>query len=288
MPEMDGFEALGILKLNEKQNKIPVVFLTAKNDASSEMRGFELGAIDFINKPFSPPVLIKRIEMHIETDKLVKRSVRNVRKIHYATINSIADLVDSRDEVTGGHISRTQEYLALLVDELLRTGTYADEMEKWDLDIAIPSAQLHDVGKIKVSDVILNKPGPLTDEEFVSIKRHSAEGERFIEGIISRAGKDGFLIHAKRFAVAHHEKWNGMGYPHGLSGEDIPLEGRIMAIADVYDALVSERPYKKPFSHEKAVEIIQKDAGTHFDPEIVKAFMNIEAKFHEKFLEMKA
>jgi putative two-component system response regulator len=138
---------------------------------------------------------------------------------------------------------------------------------------------LHDVGKIRVSDLILNKPGKLTDEEFNSIKTHCAEGENIIERIISEAKDDGFLSHAKKFAGYHHEKWDGTGYPKGLKGEEIPLESRLMAIADVYDALVCERPYKKPFTHEQAVEIIKKDSGTHFDPKIVEAFLNIAEDF---------
>jgi len=279
MPEMDGFEALSILKSEEKLKDIPVIFLTAKNDAESEIRGFEIGVIDFINKPFSPPVLLKRIETHIETDKLIKRSLQSLREIYNATISNIADIVDSRDEITGSHVQRTQKYLLILVNEMVRSGVYADKTSDWNLDIIIPSAQLHDVGKIKVSDVILNKPGKLTEDEFNIIKQHCTNGEQIINKIITDAKEDSFLVHAIRFAGSHHEKWNGGGYPHGLSGEDIPLEGRIMAIADVYDALVSERPYKKPFSHEEAVEIIKKDSGVHFDPKLVEAFLNVEDDF---------
>jgi putative two-component system response regulator len=279
MPETDGFEALAALKADENLKTIPVIFLTAKHDAESEIRGFEMGAIDFINKPFSPPVLIKRIETHIETDLLIKESLKSVRKVHNATISVIANIVENRDEVTGGHIDRTQRYLSILVNEMLRAGIYADEVAKWNLDILIPSSQLHDVGKINVSDLILNKPAKLTDEEFTKIKAHCSDGERIIDGIINKADEDKFLLHAKRFAGYHHEKWNGGGYPYRLSGEEIPLEGRIMAIADVYDALVSERPYKKPFTHEQAVEIIKKDSGTHFDPKIIEAFMNVADDF---------
>jgi len=279
MPEMDGFEALSLLKSDEKQRNIPVVFLTSKNDTESEIRGFDIGAIDFINKPFSPPVLNKRIETHIENDKLIKRSLQRVRKVHNATISIIADMVEGRDEVTGKHIDRVQKYLTLLVNELVRTGVYAGEVSGWNMDNLIPSAQLHDVGKMKISDLILNKPGKLTDGEFEIIKKHCIEGERIIDGIISKAEEDRFLYHAKRFAGYHHEKWDGTGYPRGLGGEDIPLEGRIMAIADVYDALVSERPYKMPFTHEKAVEIIKEDSGRHFDPKVVEAFLAVADEF---------
>jgi putative two-component system response regulator len=279
MPEMDGFEAMRALKSSERLKGIPVAFLTAKHDAESEIRGFEMGAIDFIHKPFSPPVLVKRIESHIETDKLIKESQQDLRETHNATISVIADMVENRDKVTGGHIERTQLYLEILINELARTGTYKDEMADWDISLLLPSAQLHDVGKIAISDLILNKPSKLTPEEFAKMKEHCAEGERIIEHIIGKTKNSSFMSHAKRFAGYHHEKWDGTGYPRGLSGENIPLEGRIMAVADVYDALVSERPYKKPFSHEQAVEIIQKDSGAHFDPNIVEAFLFVADEF---------
>ncbi|MCL2689798.1 MAG: response regulator [Chitinispirillia bacterium] len=280
MPEIDGFEAIWLLKSDVKLKSIPVVFLTAKHDAESEVHGFEMGALDFISKPFSPPVLIKRIEMHIETDRIIKESHAAVRETHNATISVIADMVENRDKVTGGHIERTQIYLEILVNKLLSTGTYAKEMASWDLSLLLPSAQLHDVGKIAISDIILNKPGKLTDEEFLEIQRHCSYGEHIIEQIIMKTRDDVFLHHAKMFAAHHHEKWNGKGYPRNLAGENIPLQGRIMAIADVYDALVCERPYKKPFPHEKAVEIIKNDSGTHFDPKIVDIFLEIADDFN--------
>jgi putative two-component system response regulator len=188
-------------------------------------------------------------------------------------------MVEHRDKVTGGHIERTQKYVELLIEALSDTGTYAEEIAKWDMNLLLPSAQLHDVGKIAVSDVILNKPDKLTDEEFSIMQTHCAVGERIIDDIAAEVEDDGFLHHAKLFAGYHHERWNGKGYPRELAGQDIPLEGRIMAIADVYDALVSERPYKKPFTHEQAVEIIEANSGSHFDPKIVKVFMNIAEKF---------
>jgi len=279
MPGMNGFEALSVLKADENLKTIPVVFLTACNDAEAEIRGFEMGAVDFITKPFSPPVLLKRIETHIETDKLIKQSLHNINRVHNATINIIAGLVENRDEAAGGHIDRTQKYLAILLNELVRSSVYAEEISKWNMEILLPSAQLYDVGKMKVSELILNKPSKLTEEEFTSIKQHSADGEQIINGIISKTEENRFLHHAKNFAGSHHEKWDGSGYPKGLSGLNIPLEGRIMAVADVYDALVTERPYKKPFTHEQAVEIIKNDSGTHFDPKIVEAFLNVADDF---------
>jgi putative two-component system response regulator len=288
MPEMDGFEAMTALKADVKLKSIPVVFLTAMNDAETEIKGFEMGALDFIYKPFSPPVLLKRIETHIDTDILVKKSQQAVRSIHNATIKTLSDVVENRDKVTGGHIARTQRYLEILVNELVRTGVYADEISRWDMSLALPSAQLHDVGKIKVSDVVLNKPSKLSDLEFETIKIHCSAGENIINNIIAETEDDGFLKHAKMFAGYHHEKWDGTGYPYGLAGEDIPLEGRIMAIVDVYDALVSERPYKKAFTHEQAVEIIKKDAGTHFDPQLVEVFLSVADDFWVEALSISA
>jgi len=280
MPEMDGFEAMQALKSDERLKSVPVIFLTAKNDTETEIRGFEMGALDFINKPFSPPVLIKRIETHIETDRMIKEALQAVRDIHAATISVIADMVESRDKVTGGHIERTQNYLKIFLNELIRSGSYSNEMSEWDISLLLPSAQLHDVGKIMVSDLVLNKPGKLTDDEFELIKLHCAEGERIIDRIIGKTKDDGFLFHAKRFAGYHHEKWDGSGYPNGLTGTEIPLEARIMAIADVYDALISERPYKKAFTHEEAVKIIMDGKGKHFDPLLADIFLSVANEFN--------
>jgi putative two-component system response regulator len=280
MPECDGFTAMERMKHDPVLSNVPVIFLTAVRDSAAEVRGFELGAVDFIVKPFSAPILNKRIKSHLETDVLIKESQKSLRDLQNAMISVISELVENRDKITGGHIERTQQYLEILIGELLRTGTYADIISKWDLSLLIPSAQLHDVGKITISDLILNKPARLTPEEFNIIKTHAAEGERIIEEIIRKTDDDGYLMHAKLFAGSHHEKWDGSGYPRGLSGEDIPLQGRIMAIADVYDALVSERPYKKPFSHEQAVDIITRDAGTHFDPTLVEAFLNVAEEYY--------
>ena len=279
MPDMDGFCAIQKLKSDERLKSIPVIFLTLKNDEATEIQGFKLGAIDFINKPFSAPVLVRRLQTHIDIDKLIKESQTAVRDIHNATISVIADMVENRDHITGGHVERTQIYLKILIDELIKTGLYAEQVKTWDMNLLLPSAQLHDVGKIIVSDLVLNKPGKLTKDEFDLIKAHCAEGERIIKEISSKTKDDGFLHHAALFAGYHHEKWNGTGYPYGLSGDAIPLEGRIMAIADVYDALVTERPYKKPFTHEQAVEIIKKDSGTHFEPALVELFLRVADDF---------
>ena len=279
MPKMDGFDTMAALKTNELLENVPVAFVAAKNDAESEIRGFEMGALDFISKPISPPVLLRRVENHLKMDELIKSSIASLKEAYIFTIGSIASLVDSRDELTGEHSMRVQKYIEVLVKHLARAGGYIHEVSKWDISALITSSRLHDMGKIVVSDSILNKKGRLTDEEFNIMKTHSTEGEKLIDGIICETGADSFLIHAKRFAGSHHEKYDGTGYPRGLEGETIPLEGRIMAIADVYDALVNVRPYKAAFSHEDAVEIIKKDSGTHFDPAIVKAFLEVSEDF---------
>jgi len=280
MPEVSGFEAIAKLKSVEKTRAIPVIFLTARTDSDAELRGFEMGALDFINKPFSPPSLIKRVELHIETDKLLKASQQEVRDVHNALINVISDLVETRDKVTGsGHIRRTQTYLTLLIGELVRTGVYEEEISQWDLDLVIPAAQLHDVGKICTNEFILKKPDKLTEQEFESVKQHCIEGERILNMVIAASKDDAFLNYALRFAAYHHEKWDGTGYPRSLSGADIPLEGRIMAVVDVYDILVTKLPYKEAVSHEEAVQIIAKESAKHFDPKIVEAFMNIADDF---------
>jgi putative two-component system response regulator len=281
MPEMDGFEAIQLLKQNYETRDIPVIFLTAKSDPETEIRGFDLGAVDFINKPFSHPVLRRRIEMHLHLDEIVKRRTAQLRQMQSSIVSVLSNLVEERDKMTGGHIERTQLYISILIDAMRKSGCYAEEMGGWNMEILQPSAQLHDVGKISVSDTILNKPGKLTDEEFEIMKSHASEGESIIDNIMINTSDDGYFLYAKIFAGTHHEKWDGSGYPRGTKGENIPLQGRIMAIADVYDALVSERPYKRPFSHEKAVEIIVEGAGHHFDPKIVEVFQTISDKFRQ-------
>ena len=288
MPEMDGFEALDLLKHNGAQADIPVIFLTSMTDAEVEVRGFQLGVIDFITKPFSAPVLINRIKTHMNIDELIRE---RTQQLHHKTIQLqtlqnglvivLADMVENRDKSTGGHVERTAAFIGILIDAMLERKVYDEEISSMDLDLLISSARLHDVGKISITDVILNKPGKLTDEEFAIMKSHSAEGERIIDQIVSRTENGEFLRNAKQFAGYHHERWDGRGYPHGLKETEIPVLGRIMAIVDVYDALVSERPYKKPFPAEEAVQIIMDGKGTQFDPMLADLFYEVREKFDE-------
>ena len=300
MPEMNGYEAIKKLKADERYKDLPVIFLTAKSDEESELEGLDLGAVDYISKPFSAPLLLKRIANQLlivrqrndliasqaalkdYADNLeikVHEKTKEVFNLQNAVIATVADLVEFRDKQTGGHINRTMCYLDALTQELVKGGPYAAEIEKWDMDIFLPSAQLHDVGKIGISDLILNKPGKHTPEEFEIMKTHVIIGVDAIEKIIKVTYEHAFLNHALLITGTHHEKWDGSGYPVGLKGKNIPLEGRLMAIADVYDALVTERPYKKAFTHEEASKIIEDGSGTHFDPELIKIFHVVKDKF---------
>ena len=293
MPDIDGFDALKRLRADVNYAKIPVIFLTSKNDNATEALGFEMGVIDFISKPFSGPVLLNRIKTHLQIEEIIsertalickqtemlKQRTEKLLRLQNSMITVLADMMENRDKLTGEHIIRTTEYIRILLNAMVERGIYAAELNDWDFDIVISSARMHDLGKIVVTDLILNKPGKLTDEEFQIIKVHAAEGEKIIDEIIKESGDEAFLHNAKLFASYHHERWDGTGYPRGLKGTDIPLQGRIMAVADVYDALVSERSYKKAFTHEKAVEIILESKGKQFDPQITDVFYEVNSLF---------
>ncbi|MCL2759084.1 MAG: HD domain-containing protein [Treponema sp.] len=202
------------------------------------------------------------------------------KELIYGTMAVLADVIENRDEGKGGHIERVTSHLKTLIDGMLERAVYKHELNKLDLELLIPSACLYDVGKITVPDVILNKPGRLSKEEFDIIKTHAIKGEHIIEKILSKTDKnEDFLHYAKLFAGNHHELWNGRGYPRGLGKTDIPIQGRMMAILDVFDALVSQRPYKTPFTAEEAFKIIMDGAGEQFDPLIVEVFLEINEKF---------
>ena len=309
MPEMNGYEAIQILKAKTETREIPVVFLTQLDDVDNEIKGLELGAVDYIVKPFLPPLLRKHVEAHltvenqkkqlkIQTQKLVasqlelqtinsdlhkavEQKTRDMLMLQRALMSTMADLVESRDHFTGGHIERTQGGLRILIEALRDIGLYQDIMADWDMDQILRASQLHDVGKIAIRDSILLKPGRLTPEEFEEMKKHTTFGVDIISKVEKNIGKSPFLTHAKIFAATHHEKWDGTGYPKGLRGEETPLQGRIMAIADVYDALSSYRPYKEPMSHDDAAKIILEGRGTHFDPVLVDLFKETESQFRK-------
>ncbi|MDR0425399.1 MAG: response regulator [Clostridiales Family XIII bacterium] len=293
MPDIDGYDAIKLLKNTPEYADVPVIFLTAKSDEGSELKGLNLGATDYVSKPFSAPLLLKRIETHLliasqrkelkkHNDRLqaaVSIKTKQITALENSVLNIVAELVEFRDSVTGGHVTRTQRYLQCLIEKLLEENLYTNDVLGWDIDFLLPSAQLHDVGKIAISDAILNKPGKLTDEEFERIKAHVPIGVDAIERIEENTEEHEFLRHAKIIAGTHHEKWDGSGYPLGLSGINIPLEGRLMAIADVYDALISERPYKPPLSIEQAEEIMEQGRGSHFDPALIDIFHMVSGQF---------
>jgi putative two-component system response regulator len=295
MPEINGYEAIKALKNYPRTADIPVLFLTSKTEASYELTGLSLGAVDYITTPFSPQLLLKRVDVHIlvESQKkelqninenlqhLVDQKTEAVLELQAAVLKTMANLVECRDDVTGGHVERTERFLYLLVEEMLRQGVYQEELKSWDIKLFLQSAQLHDVGKIAIRDHILMKPAPLTKEEFEEMKKHTTFGEMVIEKIQRNARKSVFLTHAKIMAGTHHEKWDGTGYPRGIGGADIPLQGRLMALVDVYDALISERPYKKAFSPEQAVQIITEGSGVQFDPALIPPFIAAAARFHQ-------
>jgi len=289
MPEMSGFEALISLKANPVYKDIPVIFLTGyANNDNIEASGFELGVVDFIAKPFSTHVLLNRIKTHLEIDELIRERTAQIKRLQNGIVTVLADVVEERDKDTGGHNDRTAMYVRILLKAMEEGGVYADEIREWDIEMVVSSARLHDVGKIHIFDMVLNKPGKLDNEEYEKMKLHTIEGARIIDRMIKQTGEEEFLHNAKLFAEYHHERWDGTGYPHGLAGLDIPLQGRIMAIADVYDALVSLRPYKEAFTNEEAVNIIAARAGKHFDPKIVEVFLEVKDQFaavREAFLQ---
>jgi len=300
MPEMNGYEAIKKLKSDERYTGIPVIFLTALTDSNSEVEGFDLGAVDYVTKPFSAPMLLKRIEKELllvrqqydllETQKALKNNVDNlealvhdktemVMHLQNAVFATVVDMVEFRDKYTGGHVVRTQRYLTALLNEMIKEDVYSDVVSDWDMTFVLSSAKLHDVGKIAVPDLILGKNAKLDINEFEIMKSHVDAGVDAIERIISKTEEHDLLVHAIRMAGTHHERWDGNGYPLGLKGKNIPLEGQLMAIADVYDALISRRQYKEPLSHEEASKIIIEGAGTQFDPVLVDVFKNVMDEF---------
>ncbi len=294
MPGMDGFDVIRILKAEARYADIPVIFVTAKTEETDELEGLALGAVDYVTKPFSAAILLKRIENHllIERQKaelkklndglieMVKEKTARISGLQGLIISSLAELVEFRDILTGGHISRTQRYMELLINHMLEYNVYSEELLSWEnMEYVVPSTQLHDLGKIFVSDAILNKPGPLTPEEFEVMKTHVTKGVEAIRRLEKKGENRPFLQYAEIAAGMHHEKWDGSGYPAGLKGHDIPLLGRLMAIADVYDALTSYRPYKEPMTADKAADIIIAGSGSHFEPMLVGVFKKVADRF---------
>lgn len=294
MPGMDGYEVCRRLKADPATRDIPVIFLTARADVADEAQGLALGAVDYITKPISPPILLARVQTHLalkatadflrsKSDYLqqeVALRTLEVQAIQDVTIMVMAALAETRDSETGNHIRRTQLYVKALAERLREHPRFEPVLSERNIELLYKSAPLHDIGKVGIPDAILLKPGKLTVEEFEVMKRHPEIGRDAIEEAERRLGiKVKFLTFAKEIAYSHQEKWDGSGYPQGLSGDAIPVSARLMAVADVYDALISKRVYKPAFSHEQACQIVVQGRGQHFDPDIVDAFIEIADDF---------
>ena len=294
MPGMDGYEVCQLLKSNPVTRHIPVIFLTGKTAVEDERRGLELGAVDYLAKPISPPIVLARVKIHLELkayadflrdkndflEREVSRRTEEVMAIQDVTILAMASMAETRDSDTGNHIRRTQFYVKALAESLSTHPRFAGTLTDHYIQMLFKSAPLHDIGKVGIPDRILLKPGRFEPEEFEIMKTHTTLGRDAIEHAEKQLGmKVKFLSMAKEIAYSHQEKWDGSGYPQGLAGEAIPLSARIMALADVYDAMISRRVYKPGMPHHKAAGIIIEGRGTHFDPDIVDAFIGLQEKF---------
>jgi putative two-component system response regulator len=310
MPDIDGFEVCRRLKASESTRAIPVMFLTGLDRPEDEELGFSLGAEDFIHKPISPPVVRARVRTHLalsratralqrrnadlellvaertaEISEQTRRLVTSKQEViaaQAATITAFCALAEARDNETGNHIRRTQHYVRILAETLQNHPRFCAELNEDVIQLLFKSAPLHDVGKVATPDAILLKKGKLTPEEWVVMKQHCAYGRNAIvqaENALGGAVDASFLRYAAEIAYGHHERWDGSGYPEGLAGQAIPVSARLMAVADVYDALISRRVYKAPFPHEQAIEMIVAEKGSHFDPDVVDALLLVASDF---------
>ncbi|HEY8102053.1 MAG TPA: two-component system response regulator [Burkholderiaceae bacterium] len=296
MPGMDGYETCRRLKDEAATADIPVIFLTAKSQTQDEEMGLRLGAVDYISKPISPPIVMARVatQLHLQdarqflTDQnkhlehLVLERTDQLIRMQDATILAMASLAETRDNETGNHIRRTQNYVAALALKLQTHPRFSAVFTMENIELLYKSAPLHDIGKVGVPDRILLKPGKLDPDEFELMKLHTVYGRDTIMLVEKYLGSSNdFLTFAREIAYSHQEKWDGSGYPQGLKGDAIPVSARLMAVADVYDALISKRVYKPAFSHQESIEIMKKGRGTHFDPDMLDAFLDIEDRVIE-------
>ncbi len=288
MPGMDGYAVLDRLRSNPVTRDIPVIFVTALAEAGDEEAGLARGAVDYITKPLKPAVVLARVRVQLQArlarDLLrdqnawlegeVARRMAENDQIQAVSIRALANLAETRDRETGGHILRTQSYVRQLADHLHTHPRFSATLTPPYIDLLERSAPLHDIGKVGIPDQILHKPGKLDPDEWEIMKTHAAIGARAIEVAEQDSERPlAFLALAKEIAHWHHEHWDGSGYPDGLSGESIPLSARLMALADVFDAMISRRVYKAPLPFEEVRNFIVGGRGTHFDPDVVDAFI---------------
>ena len=293
MPGINGYEVCERLKCEARTRDIPVIFMTVKDTEMDEVHGFELGAVDYITKPMSPPVVMARVSTHIALQRArkalhdhnraleekVSLRTKELERTQDVAILCMASLAETRDSETGRHIMRTQRYVKVLAEHLRNHIRFRAEIDDEFIELLFKSAPLHDIGKVGVPDRILMKPGPLNDEERIEMRRHAEYGRAAILRAESELGTTSFLRVAREISYTHHEKWDGSGYPEGLAGDDIPISGRLMALADVYDALISRRIYKEPIPHLDSVSMINQLQGRQFDPDVCTAFNQILPKF---------
>lgn len=301
MPNLSGWDVCRLIKADARLKDIPVIFLTAKSEVADEQVGLELGAVDYITKPINPVVLMARVDTHLKLKQAsdflrdnnslltaeVERRTAEISALQDVTVTAMASLAETRDNETGNHIRRTQRYMKVLAEELKTHPKFSSYLTDDQIQVLVRSAPLHDIGKVGIPDKILLKPGKLSDDEFEIMKTHTIIGRDAIAAAEAAMPFDSaFLQCAREIALSHQEKWDGSGYPEGLSGENIPISARLMAVADVFDALISRRPYKEPMSSAQALAIVSQGSGTHFDPEIVNAFENVSTQVQTIALEL--
>jgi len=295
MPEMNGYEVCQQIKQEPSLADIPIIFLSALNETEDKTRAFSLGGVDYITKPFQFEEVLARVRTHLELRQIrqtlknhnenleerIRKQIREISEAQISTIIALAKLAEERDGDTGKHIERVRIHCRNLARELRNSSPYAGEIDESFVENIYHASALHDIGKVGIKDSILQKPGTLSPEEYGEIKNHTLIGARTLQTVREAYPNNAFIGMGMEITRSHHEWWNGRGYPEGLAGEAIPLSARIMAVADVYDALRMERCYKPAFSHEKSVAIIQEGKGTQFDPVVVEAFLKLEKTFRE-------
>lgn len=319
MPEIDGYTVLQRIKEDPVTAMIPVMILTSDKETETELKFLDLGAVDFIKKPFVPEIMVSRIETQLELsayrnrlESMVKEKTDVIARLQDVMSTCFAELVESRDGTTGGHIKNTTRYFAVFLEELANVEPYKDILTPDYRQNLVRAAPLHDIGKIGINDSVLRKESELSKDEFDHMKTHaqiggetfqhifnSVEGEgsqhhseiggyafdRIFSAMNVEESEDTVFLHiARDMAMYHHERWDGTGYPYGMSGEDIPLCARILSLADVYDALTSKRSYKEAYPHEKAMQIIAEDRGVFFDPALTDVFLSISDKIEQCLL----
>ncbi len=296
MPEMSGIDVLAQINLNTAWRQIPVIFVTARNEEGDEALGLQQGAVDYITKPVCAPIVRARISTQMmlqdakkeleAQNRVLEQKVRErteeISHTQDVIINALTSLAEARDNETGSHIIRTQYYVKTLAEMIREFPEYASELDNDDtIEAMFKTAPLHDVGKVGIPDNVLLKPGKLTEDEWEIMRTHPTLGadalKKACESVKGRGAL--FLKYAQEIAYGHHEKWDGSGYPQGLSGDSIPISARLMAVADVYDALISRRCYKDPMTHEQALDIMREGKGKHFDPIMLQVFLDNDQIF---------